>query len=260
LVSLTDTLSRRSSVAVSADINGYYMFDSPESSVNSYMGSVRFRHLLTKALAFHAGYSRTVSTSNFANAQPFRINGIDVGLDYGDSLNIARRTTLSFATSTALYESTGSSTQFRLNGNIGITHSMGRTWSAFAGYVRDASYVPGYQDLVLTDSATASLGGLIAPRVRWTSGVYWTRGEIGLDSASHYTNAWVSSSLSLALTRSIAMYSQYSFNQYQTPPNSTTLTALTKFSRHSVSAGVNAWLPIFNGRRPTRDAGAEDHS
>jgi hypothetical protein len=66
--------------------------------------------------------------------------------------------------------------------------------------------------------------------------------------------------LSLALTRSLALYSQYSFNQYQTPANSTILTAVTDFSRHSVSAGVTAWLPIFNTRRPTRDASPEDHS
>jgi hypothetical protein len=35
---------------------------------------------------------------------------------------------------------------------------------------------------------------------------------------------------------------------------------VTDFSRHSVSAGVTAWLPIFNTRRPTRDASPEDHS
>jgi hypothetical protein len=187
------------------------------------------------------------------NTPSYYGDGLDAGLNYGDQLAIARRTTLSFGTSTSVYHSTGSSTNFRVNGNVGLTHSMGRTWSASVGYVRDAGFVAGFNNLVMTDSVSASVGGLIAPRIRWNSGVWWSRGEIGIDSTSHYTNTWANSTLSFALTRSLAAYAQYSFNQYQTPAHSSTIVTLTDFSRHSVSAGVSAWLPIFNTRSTPRD-------
>jgi hypothetical protein len=263
LVSVTDTLSRRSSIAVSADIYGTYMLDSPENNARSYMAQASFRHFLTKAVAFHLGYSRTQNASALSNAPSFHSDGIDGGLDYSDSLGKERRTTLSFGTSTSLYDSTGGSTAFRLNGTANLSRAIGRTWSASVGYVRDGSYVPGFQDLVLSDSVTGSFGGLISPRVRWTSSLWWTRGQLGFDSANsanHYTNNWASSTLSFAMTSSLAVYSQYSFNQYRVPPNSTTLTALTNYSRHTVSVGVSAWLPVFNTRRPPRVMGAADNS
>jgi hypothetical protein len=89
---------------------------------------------------------------------------------------------LTFATSTVSthhgFQSTGSSANFRVNGNIGLAHSMGRTWSVLGTYVRDASHVPGFQDLVLTDSLNASLG---ASRVQAQvdSSVWWTRARLG---------------------------------------------------------------------------------
>jgi len=208
------------------------------------------------------GYSYSQTASAQPNAPSFRSNGIDAGLNYSDALGRERRTTLTFGTSTALYKGTGGTSSFRLNGNVSISREIGRTWSAFIGYVRDGGYVPGFQDLALSDSVSASLGGLIAPKVRWTSSLWWTRGELGFDSANanHYTNSWASSTLSFALTRSLALYSQYSFNQYRVPGNSTSITALTNYSRHAVSAGVSAWLPIFNARKPTRVTSPEDRS
>jgi hypothetical protein len=252
-VSVTDALSRKSNIAVSGGANATYMLDNPDSDVSWYSAAVTFRHLLSRTLEFHLGYNHSVSASHAPNVQSYQSDGIDVGLGYGDSLAITRRTTLGFGTSTGLYHSAASSTTFRVNGNVSITHTMGRTWSAFAGYVRDANFVPGFQDLVLSDSVTASLGGLIAPKVRWTSSVWWSRGEIGLDSSTHYTNEWATSTMSFALTRALALYGQYSFNQYQTPANSSTIVRLTDFSRHTVSAGVSALLPIFNTR--TRPGG-----
>jgi hypothetical protein len=224
------------------------MLESTENNTRSYSAGASYRHLLSRTLSFHVGYTRMVTTSNLPHAQPYQSDGIDAGLGYGDSLAITPRTMLAFGTSSALYHSTGGSTDFRVNGNVNLAHSIGRTWSASVGYVRDAGYVVGYQDLVQTDSVTASFGGLVARRVRWTSSAWLSRGEIGINSTGHYTNSWVTSSLSFALTRTLAAYAQYSFNQYRTPANSSTIVALTDFSRHTVSVGVSAWLPIFNTR------------
>jgi hypothetical protein len=251
-VNVTDALTRRSSIVFSGGVNTTYVLDRPDSNVYSYTAAVTYSHTLSRTLAYHVGYNRTMSVSSGPNTQPYYGDGLDAGLNYGDSLLISRRTTLSFGTSTGVYHSTGGSTNFRVNGNVGITHTMGRSWSASAGYVRDAGYVAGFHDLVFTDSVNASVGGLIAPRIRWNSGVWWTRGEIGVN-AGHYTNEWATSTLSFALTRSLAAYAQYSFNHYQTPANSSTIVTLTDFRRHTVSAGVSAWLPIFNTRSTPRD-------
>jgi hypothetical protein len=251
-VNVTDALSRRSSIAFSGGVNTTYVLNIPDSNVYSYSAAVIFNHTLSRTLAYHIGYNRTMSISSGPNAQPYYGDGVDVGLNYGDSLAISRRTTLAFGTSTGVYHSTGGSANFRINGNVGIAHSIGRTWSASVGYIRDAGYVAGFHDLVLTDSVNASLGGLLAPRIRWNSGVWWSRGEIGTN-AGHYTNEWANSTLSFALTRSLAAYAGYSFNRYQTPANSSTIVTLTNYSRHTASAGVSAWLPIFNTRSTPRD-------
>ena len=58
----------------------------------------------------------------------------------------------------------------------------------------------------------------------------------------------VSSTLELALTRGLGLFGQYAYYHYRVPPGSTDIPLLPLFSRHTVTVGLTAWLPLIHSR------------
>jgi hypothetical protein len=225
------------------------LLDDIAGSSRHLSGDFMFRHSITRRLGFHAGYGRSVSTSDLPGSSKFVHDNFDFGLDYAydGSLKLGPRTTATFGTATGV-ASNGQDYRFRLNGHAGITRGIGRTWGASAYYIRDSGFEAGFADFVFTDSLTGSFSGLITERLSFNSGVYWTRGEVGFDGDS-YTNMSATSSLSYGLFTNVGAYAQYTYQNSEYPAGSTVFLLPGRMNRQSVSAGLSAWLPLIKTRR-----------
>lgn len=252
-------LTPRSSLSFNADWAERQLVESGESTATSrygtqtYSGSAAFTRRLTRNLGLNLGYGRRVSASEQPGADPVANDSINAGLNYSGSLPLGRRTEATFGSSTSIVRHRGGS-RFRLNGNVGISHGMGRTWSLAARYARSAGFDEGFDEPVLSDSVIASLSGQIAPRLSWSSSASWRRGEVGFDSGEHFDTYQASSGLHLGLFQFLGLYAQYAYFGYRVPPGSTSLPLLSRFSRQTVSAGLTTWLPIFQTGRIPRDS------
>jgi hypothetical protein len=114
---------------------------------------------------------------------------------------------------------------------------------------RGLGFVAAFHEAVLTDSATASFGGQVMPRVMWTNQASLTRGYIGLDQSRHYDAIYALSALTVALSRRLGGFAQYSYYKSRLPPGSSPLLVLTNFDRQSVTVGLTLYQPIYNTQR-----------
>ena len=112
---------------------------------------------------------------------------IDVGADagYGRSYALTRRTTFSFSTNSGVFvgrepataatdDSFDPQTRLFVGGSADLTHTMGRSWVASTGYRRGVSYEVGFDQPLLSDTALASLSGLITPRLDFNASAFYT--------------------------------------------------------------------------------------
>jgi hypothetical protein len=251
--SLTDNLSQRSHVVLSGDWRKGYLFDATAADVQGLSGQATFFHSLTRTLAVRVGYGRSVSTSTDPRTKAFTSDALDAGIDYGDTLRIARRTTLSFSTSSAVLRSSGGDPHFRINGNVSVTRNMRRSWSAGVSYVRSAEFLAGFSQPVLSDAVSGGFGGLLTRRLQWTNSGAWSLGQLGFENGGHFVGYTAASGLSLAIARQLAVFGSYGYYHYKVPPQSTTLDFLSRFSRQTVSVGLTVWVPIISPRRTERD-------
>jgi hypothetical protein len=247
--SVNAQLSNRSSLSFTGEYRTVRLTETSDVSYDSWASAATFRHNITRRLVFRAGYRRDISS--YGEGQHFARDGYELGLDYGDSLTIplGRRTTLSLAPAASVVQ-WNDDTHFVLNGSATLTRSMGRTWSASAGYVRDLQFVLGFGEPVLMDSAIVTLGGTVVSRLRWMSSAGWSRGRIGFDDdASHFTWYTASTGPSIALSRNLALYATYAYYSYDVPSGASSFPLLTKFSRQNVSVGLTAFAPVFRTGR-----------
>jgi hypothetical protein len=245
----TDNITRRTSLYINGNGSNYELLDDPANNVRSIGGRAGISHQLTRALGVHAAYGRDQFT--YAGSSPYINETIDVGVDYGDTLSFARRTALTFSTSTSAIRYVGD-THYRLNGTARLTRGFSRSWSSFVGYDRATEFRIGFRAPLLTDSASAGLSGQLATRVQWSGGSGYTRGNIGFDS-SHFSSYSASSRLDFALTRALALYGQYAYYHYEVPPGSSVLDFVPRFSRQVATVGLSVWVPLVNDVRPPKE-------
>jgi hypothetical protein len=252
-VGLDYRFTQRTTLTANADVRRFLLLDRPDFSTRSYSAGAFVRHEIGKGLGVRGGYRRWVSSSETPGTERLVSDSLDAGLDYAGSLALDRRTTVTFGAFTSIYRTEGES-QYRVNGNAGITREIGRSWSANAYYTREVNFVVGFTDPVLSDTVSARVGGLVAPRLSSSTYVTWQRGEVGFDTGQFYENTSASTALQFALTRTLALYANYSYFWYETPPPSVTLPFYDEYERQIVSAGLTAYLPIFRSGRADRDS------
>lgn len=251
---LTYRLSQRSSLSADFALSRVTFVDDSANNTTAIGSHVAYTQRITRRVGFHVGYQRTRSRLNGAEREWMVTDGIDAGLDYGDSIRLTRRTTLSFATSVGAAKSRNGRTQYTLLGSAGIGRGIGRTWSARADYARTLGFVAGFRDAVLSDSVSGYLGGQLARRISWTSGVGLSRGQVGLGTTDSFVTQTASSGLNFGLTRRIGAYVQYTYYRNRLPMGLTTLPILSAYSRNTVTTGLSIWQSIFNTERGRRDS------
>jgi hypothetical protein len=178
----------------------------------------------------------------------------NVGLDYGSALSFSRRTTLAFTTSTEALRY-GNQTNYRVDGSATLTRGFARTWSASLSYLRATDFRPGFYQPLLSDSVNAEIGGLVARHVQWVSGVGASYGTVGFTGSHIFSTYTATSSIDVAIRRSLGVFGQYGFYAYHMPAGSAAFELAPRLSQHSVTVGLSVWAPIIRNLKVPRDPG-----
>ena len=176
---------------------------------------------------------------------------IDAGVDYGDTLSFARRTALSFTTSTP--RPTAPRRDALPPERLGAAHrGFERTWAPESATTATREFRIGFSAPLLSDSIDAGLAGQFSWRARLSTVVGYTNGRS--DSARiDSIRIRATSRLDFALNRMLALFGQYGHYHYEVPPGSSTLDFVPQFSRQTVVIGLSAYLPLVREVRAPKE-------
>jgi hypothetical protein len=255
VASLTYTVTRRSAV----EAVGSYRFSDlgastaiPSSDLTSYSVGGRFRYGFTRHASMRAGYIyRRGQYGPVGRGYSTTLHDLDAGVDYHRALSLTRRTTLDFGTgSTIVNMPTGSGAaelQYRLTGDVGLTHEMGRTWRARLAYTRGVGFSEAFLQPVFADAVNASLTGFLTRRIDLNTYAGLATGEVGLGSVQTPFRTWnVSSRLRYALSHVLALYAEYLYYSHNLGGAVLVPGGVPSvMDRQSAHAGVSLWLPLL---------------
>lgn len=251
----TSYYTSRSSLEVSGVIRQTNFAITQQQDYQTVGGMVRWGRQMNRDLAIHAGYGREQLRQRRIEGETLYTNDrIDIGVDYGRSLTMARRTFLGFGTETAMVKENGGPQRFRLNGNITLDHRFLKTWQLQATARRGTDFLPGFEGAVFSDHAHLAVAGYFAKRLLLNLNADGGRGEAGLSDPRKFISYTGSSKLTFAMTRHFGVFTQYAYYHYQVPADPLTLFLVPRSSRQAVSFGVETWVPIVDKEKVTRDS------
>jgi len=267
--SVENRFSKKSSISAGVDWEQRVIPGNEEANVDARAVRATFTHSLTRKLGFHVGYG--IQETRYVvrpDAKPVRTNLMDIGLGYGDGLTLtfARHYTLSLGIGASIAKNgdpvsvatTGKDTIFMVTGAATLSRSIGRTWGASLGYVRGTSYVVGFTEPLMTDSANAGIGGRLTTRLQVSAGAGASRGQqLFSESGGDVVSYTASTRLTYALFSHLGLYGQASYYRFSIPPGFTNFGFVPDLDRRSVSVGLTTWLPLINQRRARRDPGGQ---
>jgi hypothetical protein len=203
-----------------------------------------FEHQLTRNAGLELGYAYTVGT--YGSGVEMTTHNIDIGVDYRRPLSQTRRTYLSFNTGSTILESDMGGRRIRAIGSAAFEHHFRRTWTTLVEYRRQLHYVDGFDRPLFGDAFTASVTGMLSPRMEMVSRASFTLGSVGLSQGSaRYDSYNASVRVRRALTRRLAAYGETLYYHYafdETAPRP--LGFPTTFDRIAVRFGLSVWVPF----------------
>ncbi len=243
-------ITRRDTFDAGGSVSRYEFLDQEATGTESWGVFGRFGHTFSRSLSLNVGFARL--ETSYDGLDSATSDSIDIGVNYNDTLTFARRTAFSFGASTSAvrWEET---THYNVNGTATLTHGFGRSGSASLSYQRGTQFDPAFREPVLNDSVRAGVNNQLGRRAAWSVQVGYERGEIGYDDTGSYNSVTAGGGVNVAVTRHVGIFTDYSIYRYEVPPGATVFTSLSKFARHSVSAGLTLWAPIISDKRSTSD-------
>jgi len=252
-VTVTDQFAKRSNVGGSFSWRTTQFPSDAQADVDTWTARGAFVHRFTRSLSFESAFGREEARYKLRSLPPIVNDMIDVGLEYGNELPLARRISFSFSVKPSMLRQTAS-TNFRLNGNAQMRRGFGRTWSSSLGYTRSTEFVAGLTAPLFWDSLTASINGLLATRVEWSARVGAAHGEDGSGLRGAVAEYTGTSRLTIGITHRMAAYGQYTYYHHEIPPGLTAFDLRSVIGRQRVLAGITIWLPLATETRAPRDS------
>jgi hypothetical protein len=248
------SLSRRDQLSFSANGSRYDFLDLEQDAVTSWGGFASYSRELTRSLRFVAGVGHSDAHYDTAGASPVATNAYTLGLDYADSLalSFSRRTAVSFTTSSSVVSWNGA-THFRVNGSASLTHVLNRTSTASVQYSRGTDFDAGFRAPLLSDTLSGGVSTQLGLRASVTGQASFMRGSIGFeDDAGKYKSYAAGGGVTVAMTRRIGVFGNYTIYRYEVPMGATAVPLLPALSRQSVTGGLSVYLPIINDARTSK--------
>jgi hypothetical protein len=119
---------------------------------------------------------------------------------------------------------------------------------------RGTDFLPGFREPVFSDSGELSLEGFLAKRVMLNAAANGGLGEVGFDDNRDFTSLSGNAKLTVAMTRHLGLFTQYSYYRYQSTGLPDTLFLAPHGVRHIVAVGVDAWISLYDKDKVSRDS------
>jgi hypothetical protein len=246
--------TKRSSLTASVNGRRVVFEDAAQRDYTTLGFEGLFRHNLTRDLGVHFGYGREDYRVRRDDTD-FRREFLDVGVDYGRQISFARRTMFRFSTMTGMVREGEGPRKFRFEGFASLVKDFNRTWHAELTAQRRTEFLPGFVEPMFSDTATLMFGGMLAPRLQWAFAGGGGKGRLGIEGDSTFRTATAATRISVGLSRKIGTFVHYSYFYYDALPGSRiVLEQLGTTSRHSVIAGINVWVPLYDRMKVPRDS------
>ena len=225
------------------------------SDLRSYSVGGRYRQTLSRNTTLRLGYLYRQGTyGSYAttdSTQSTAVHEIDTGVDYARSLSFTRRTSLDFSVGSALVNPPISEGQqqlvYRVVGDVGLTHEMGRTWRARIGYGRSVGFVEAFPEPVFADNVNVSLNGFFNRRTDLSVNGNMSNGDVGLSASRSRFRTWYGSTrIRMALNGTWALYGEYLYS-YQDMGTAILVPSgiPSRLDRQSIRGGLTVWIPLL---------------
>jgi hypothetical protein len=191
------------------------------------------------------------------NARPSALHDIEAGVDYRRALSFSRRTSVSFGMGSTLVnapvgvvdgdQAITSELQYRLVGDVGLTHEMGRTWRASVAYSRGIGYSEAFARPVYSDGVNAIVTGFFNRRTDVSASAGFSAGDVGVVQASSSFRAYRAATRArVALTSMWALFAEHQYYKHDLGDAFIVPVGVPSvLDRHSVRVGVTLWVPIL---------------
>jgi len=247
--------SKSSTLSASAERSEMRFATSPQHDVSAMEYNGLWSRRLNRSVSVRLGYGHRESRHHTAGDQKLVEEQIDAGVDFTRALTIAPRTTLGFMTHTSIVRRADRETLYRLNGELQLMRQFQRTWKLQVDARRATEVLAGFVEPLFTDSLSLSVSGLLSHRIEFSSLVAGQRGRLAYNrEGGPFNMAGASTQLTFALSRRLAVFTQYGFYHHDAPNNTLSVTALGELSRQTLTAGVTTWLPVYVRERTPSDS------
>ena len=244
--------ARHSTVTVGTSYTKTDLTREPTGNFDVRSIGANVRHAVSGSASLRIGYALEESTYEGSSTPSTRIQNLNIGIDYRKPLSRSRRSFLRFTTGSIISEQVAGITEpaegrrIQAIGSASLVHQMGRTWNAVAQYRREVGYLEGFAQPVFSDSANAAVGGLITRRLDLFLDANYITGTSAIRrDAPRFDSYSASARLRRALNRSLAVYVEYLFYQYNFDEAADRPVGLPrKFNRNGVRVGLSLWLPL----------------
>jgi hypothetical protein len=227
----------------------YHVADRTERRTWRQYGSLGTTFALNRDLSMHVMYRYTEA---HYPTRIVRTHSPNVGLDFHHALSLTRRTSLTFGVGTEGYV-VRDRTNFRLTGNVDVTHEIGRSWSATGSYQRGTYFSDTVDEPIFGDSGSLSLSGLISRRIQFDAGAHATIGNSGFSQQQNRFDSYRGTvTLSTALNRYMNIGLDYAYYRYNIGQAINLEEGLPNIvNRQSIRAHLSFWAPIISKARRT---------
>jgi hypothetical protein len=132
---------------------------------------------LTRGISARAGYQYGMGRPRSSGGSWSQIQTIDSGINFNRQLSFSRRLRLSFGTGFATIGDLAN-TYYTMTGNVRLSWSISRTWSASVGFNRDAQFFDDLQSIGVSNRVQSGVGGPLTRRMS-------LHGSVGMSSMDH---------------------------------------------------------------------------
>lgn len=254
--SLTTGLTRRASLTFlgtyrNSNNSGA---QSPLWNLSSYGAGGRFLYNLSRDATLHLGYVYREGAYPLASGAslPVVVHDIDAGVDYARALSFSRRTHVNFSVGSTIVnepvvESAGARLQYRMIGQAGLSHDIGRTWRVRGAYERGIGFVEALPDPVFADKLRVTADGFFTRRIDFLATAGMSLGDVQSVGAPQNLRTYdASSRLRIAVSSPLAVFAEYLFYNYDLSGLGLLPAGIPgRLNRNSVRVGLTLWAPLL---------------
>jgi hypothetical protein len=248
-VSFSQDLGPRTALHASYNIRMVDFVSDAQTDFRTEGAAVGFSYRMNSHVSLRLGYGRRWADHMEDIREVFNL---DIGLDYSKAVSLSRRTRLSFSTGSAISASdrleseADPRTRFHVIGAARLVHELGRSWTAGASYRRSMNFREGFDEPLMADAVTGTIGGLISRETNFHLNVAYVN-AIGVENQrTGYEAFTVNTQLQYALNRYAAMFVRYFFYDYNLNARSAVEQGVPPAGKRSgVRFGITTTLPLI---------------